>query len=186
MNLLKLFKKRGHPEAARALYALAVAQARQPEFYTRLGLPDTAEGRLEAVMLHVWLIFHRLKGKPATKAAEVSQALYDVFFEDMDQSLREMGVGDLGVPHRIKAMAEAFMGRIAAYDAAIGAPETTALEEAFRRNFYRTAPAAPSDAHLQGLVAYVMTVVRSLEMQPLGDFLDGKVLFPFVADGESS
>jgi cytochrome b pre-mRNA-processing protein 3 len=37
----------------------------------------------------------------------------------MDASLRELGVGDLAVPKRMRAMGEAFYGRAAVYDAAL-------------------------------------------------------------------
>ncbi|MEI4583951.1 ubiquinol-cytochrome C chaperone family protein, partial [Klebsiella pneumoniae] len=40
---------------------------------------------------------------------------------DMDDNLREMGVGDLTVPKRMQAFGEAFYGRSAAYDMAFEA-----------------------------------------------------------------
>jgi cytochrome b pre-mRNA-processing protein 3 len=39
----------------------------------------------------------------------------------MDDNLREMGVGDLTVPKRMQKFGEAFYGRAAAYDLALGA-----------------------------------------------------------------
>ena len=41
----------------------------------------------------------------------LSQALFDRFCNDMDDNLREMGVGDLTVPKRMQAFGEAFYGR---------------------------------------------------------------------------
>ena len=37
-------------------------------------------------------------------------------FSDMEKNLREMGVGDLSVGKKVKALATAFYGRIRAYD----------------------------------------------------------------------
>ena len=183
---MKLFSKKDMGTPARALYALAVGQARRPEFYEHLGLLDTTEGRLEAVMLHVWLLLHRLKGKSDTETARLSQTLFDVLFEDMDQSLREMGVGDMGVSRRIKAMAESFMGRIAAYDAGLTTPENDSLEGALRRNFYRTLPGGPSPEQIGSTLAYVRTAAAALKNQPSSDFLLGKAVFPAPMGGGPS
>jgi cytochrome b pre-mRNA-processing protein 3 len=61
-------------------------------------------------------------------------------FSDMDVSLREMGVGDLSVGRRMRAMWEAFNGRALAYDAALAAGDAAALEAALMRNVWRGTP----------------------------------------------
>ena len=55
------------------------------------------------------------------RGADLSQALFDRFCDDMDANLREMGVGDVTVPKRMRAFGEAFYGRVAAYDLALEA-----------------------------------------------------------------
>mgnify|MGYP001258874975 FL=1 len=85
-----LFKKDPALEAGRALYAASVEQARTPALYASLGAPDTVEGRFEMVALHVWLVMRRLKGDE--RAKKVSQCLFDAMFQNMDDSLRELGV----------------------------------------------------------------------------------------------
>jgi cytochrome b pre-mRNA-processing protein 3 len=102
-----------------AIYGMIVAQAREPLFYARLGVPDTVNGRFDMVLLHLWLVLRRLR--PAPAAAAQCQALFDQFCGDMDGNLREMGVGDLTVPKRMHKFGEAFYGRNAAYDAALDA-----------------------------------------------------------------
>src|SRR5687767_10591046 len=106
----------GRAQTAAALYAAAVAQARQPAFYVALGVPDTLEGRFELIVLHVHLLCRRL-GALGESGAALAQALFDCMFRDMDRNLRELGVGDPSLPRRIKAMLEAYYGRIKAYDA---------------------------------------------------------------------
>lgn len=113
-----LFRSRKDETRIYALYTAIVAQARQPEFYADLGVPDTLEGRYEMLMLHAVLYMHRLKDEPA-EVKDVSQKVFDLMFNDMDRSLRELGVGDLSVPKKIKKMAQAFYGRANAYDSAI-------------------------------------------------------------------
>ncbi|MDP6954163.1 MAG: ubiquinol-cytochrome C chaperone family protein, partial [Alphaproteobacteria bacterium] len=78
---------------ADALYGALVAQARRPEFYADLGVPDTVDGRFDMIMLHLSLLLRRLRGDDEALA----QAVLDTTFDDMDRNLREMGAGDLGV-----------------------------------------------------------------------------------------
>ena len=100
-----------------AIYGMIVTQAREPIFYRDLGVPDTVNGRFDLLLLHLWLLLRRLR--TVEGATELSQALFDRFCEDMDDNLREMGVGDQTVPKRMRAFGEAFYGRVQAYDQAI-------------------------------------------------------------------
>ena len=76
-----------------AIYSAIVAQARQPVFYAGFGVPDTLEGRFEMLLVHAYLFVRRLKGDPA--AEETARQVIETMFDDMDRSLREIGVGDL-------------------------------------------------------------------------------------------
>ena len=105
MGLLGLFTRKPHERAGFALYGAAVAQARQPLFFAELGVPDTLDGRFELVALHTFLVLRRLKARG--EAGNSGQSLVDLFVEDMDASVRELGASDLGVGRRVKAMAQA-------------------------------------------------------------------------------
>jgi cytochrome b pre-mRNA-processing protein 3 len=102
-----------------AIYGMIVTRAREPLFYRDLGVPDTVNGRFDLLVLHLWMVLHRVRAIEG--GAGLSQALFDRFCEDMDGNLREMGVGDLTVPKRMQAFGEAFYGRSAAYDLALAA-----------------------------------------------------------------
>ena len=91
------------------IYGMIVTQAREPSFYRDMAVPDTVNGRFDLLVLHLWLVLRRLRTTEA--AASLSQALFDRFCNDMDDNLREMGVGDLTVPKRMQAFGEAFYGR---------------------------------------------------------------------------
>ena len=156
---------------ARRLYEAVVVQARQPVFFADLEVPDTVDGRFEMVALHAHLLLRRLKdGGPAT--ADLAQALFDVMFADMDASLREMGAGDLGVGRRVKRMASAFYGRMAAYDSGL-ASRGDALGQALRRNLYGTV--TPSEASLSAVADYMRGVAARLARQPLERLAAGTV-----------
>jgi len=62
-------------------------------------VPDTIEGRMEMVMLHVGLMMSRLT---ADADRELPRDLSEVFFADMDASLREIGISDVAVPKKMK------------------------------------------------------------------------------------
>ncbi len=95
-------------------------------------------------------------------------------FEDMDQNLREMGVGDLGVGRRVKAMAQAFYGRTAAYETA-SASDDAALVEALRRNLYRGT--APGHADVAAMVAYMRREAAALDALDVERLMEGNLRF---------
>ena len=98
------------PGTIEAIYGMIVTQAREPLFYRDLAVPDTVNGRFDLVLLHLWLVLRRLKS--AGSGTALSQALFDHFCSDMDDNLREMGIGDQAVPKRMRAFGEAFAGAI--------------------------------------------------------------------------
>lgn len=151
--------KRQRRERAFVLYARAVAQAREPAFYAVMGVPDTVDGRFEMIALHVYLILRRLRAE-GEAAAALSQDLFDAMFADMDRSLREMGVGDLSVGKRVKAMARGFYGRIKAYDDGLASADSGDLCEALRRNLYGTGEAGPGQC--EALAAYLRREAEAL------------------------
>ncbi len=177
----RLFRQPRHHEQAYTIYNAIVAQARQPDFYTTLEVPDSVDGRFEMIALHAFLVLQRVKGAPPP-AAELGQALFDTMFADMDRSLREMGAGDLGVGVRVKAMAHAFYGRIAAYESALAAPDDDALAAALRRNVYgtRRGDESPSASAVEALARYVRLGADRLAQQPAGTLLTGIPDFPAV------
>lgn len=168
-----LFRRARHTRAAAALYSALVRQARSPEFYATCGVADTVDGRFDAVALHAFLVLHRLK-RDRARTAQLAQALFDTMFDDMDRNLRELGVGDLGVGRRVKAMAEAFYGRVAAYEQAMAAGED-GLAAALRRNLYRNAEPEPSA--VAAVAAYVRREVAALAAEDTDRLLAGNIAF---------
>ncbi|MCG8441749.1 MAG: ubiquinol-cytochrome C reductase [Caulobacterales bacterium] len=157
--------------AAEAVYHATLAQARAPAFYGPGRAPDTVAGRFEVLVLHVGLVLARLRGE-GEEAQELSQAVFDVFFSDMDGALRELGVGDTSVGKRIRKMGEAFYGRARAYDAALESGEEGALAAALERNLYAHAPAEP--AAVAAMAAYARASAACLAEQPAGELLAGR------------
>jgi cytochrome b pre-mRNA-processing protein 3 len=133
-RFLTLGRKARYERAGFQLYGASVAAARNPYLFTALGVPDTLDGRFDIIALHVFLLIQRLKREPEPGPI-LAQAVFDAMFLDMDINLREMGVGDLSVGKRNRAMWEAFHGRSVAYAAAWD--DKVALAAALARNFWR-------------------------------------------------
>ncbi len=143
-----------------AIYGMIVAQAREPAFYASLDVPDTVNGRFDMVLLHLWMVLRQLRTGEDSEA--VAQALFDRFCADMDDNLREMGVGDLTVPKRMQEFGEAFYGRAAAYDAALAAGDSE-LTAAIGRNIL----GGQHDASASKIAAYVKEALEALaSLQP--------------------
>lgn len=181
-----------HDPRAVALYAAVVDQARKPVFYEGLKVADSVDGRFDMIVLHLFLILNRFPREE--RQSPVLRALLEEHFADMDNSLREIGVGDLSVPKKIHRMIDALYGRFESYEKALAA--ATPVEElaaALARNVYRgggpldengTEPgpelsAEPvPEAALQGLTRYVLDARAALASQDAASILAGKVIFP--------
>jgi cytochrome b pre-mRNA-processing protein 3 len=172
--ILHLFRRTPRNHSIASLYGTIVAQSRVPAFYQIYQVPDTVNGRLEMIMLHAVMVVERLAGE-AGPGRQLGQGLFDAFCQDMDASLREMGVGDLAVPRRMRGIGEAFYGRQAAYKAALTDPDDQALAAALARNVFAgaTVPAAA-----ERLAAYVRQAVEDLAAQGADAFQRADVTFP--------
>ncbi|HET8728687.1 MAG TPA: ubiquinol-cytochrome C chaperone family protein [Alphaproteobacteria bacterium] len=164
----KLFRKSPDADAVHGLYLAIVAQSRQPRFYAEWGVPDTVTGRFDMITLHLALLFRRLRGESGTGG--FSQALFDLFFRDMDRSLREMGAGDLGVPRKIRSMSNLFYGLMTSLNEALDRGDLPGVEAVLHRNVYDGE--SPNAAALAG---YLAGEARRLAMVPTADIVAGRL-----------
>jgi cytochrome b pre-mRNA-processing protein 3 len=169
--IFSLFRKDPRRVAIAALYARIATASRAPGLYAALGIPDTLEGRFEALSLHMVLALRALRNLPAP-ADDVAKDLTDAFFQDMDASLREMGVGDTVVPKRMKKVAESFFGRAHSYDPALNDGDEAALAEALGRN------ALSGEAPAISLARYAFAADRALKATDLDTILESGPAFP--------
>ena len=165
-----------------------MTEARRIDFYAGFGVPDTPTARFDMVVLHLALVVRRLRADPAfTLVLPVAdrrrpqtlegrvQELVEYFFGEMDQALREMGVGDVAVPKRMKKLAAAWNGRVRAYDAALAAGDTDALAEAIARNVLTE---AKDRSGAIALATHVVDVDAALAAHPLDRLLAGHIDWP--------
>ncbi len=187
----------GSKRVAERLYKAVVDQARNPVFYLEFGVPDTETGRFEMICLHIFPVLRRLKDL-GSDGVDLSQSTHDVMFADIDRTLREMGIGDMGVGKRVKKLATSLYGRIGAYEAGLSAKSSGSdtdsdtgdalLIDALRRNLYGTlfeqdgvTPTdgkAPSVEQIAAIADYLRQTTRHLDAMDAGVLMEGELLFP--------
>jgi cytochrome b pre-mRNA-processing protein 3 len=151
------------------LHGDIMAAARHPALYLELGVPDSFEGRFEAFALLAILTIRRLAAM-APPGPDMAQDLTDAIFRHFDVMLREIGVGDLSVPKRVRALARAFMGRSHAYHGAL--QDDAAMASALSRNV------GSGEGDPGALLDYVRACTNMLEATSLGTFSTGPLRFP--------
>lgn len=168
--MLNLFRKSPDADAVYAVYRAIVAQSRQPLFYAEWGVPDTVTGRFDMISLHMALLFRRMRGENR-RDSEFSQAVFDLFFKDMDRSLREMGAGDLAVPKKIRNMGNIFFGLLTSVNEAMDRGDRPGVEAVLARNLFDGSEAA----NVGALAAYLEAQFDRIAAQPAEAIAAGRL-----------
>lgn len=173
-------RRRENAEIVLVLFEAIAEQARDQAFYTSLGVADTVMGRFEMLALHVHLFQHRAKsGSEALQT--MAQDVVDALFRELDDSLRQIGIGDVAMPKRMKKLAQMVYGRWEAYGAALDADDAGALAEAYARNVYVEGGVA---ARAPVLAAYARRARDVLARQDDEALLRGRIAFPTPLSAE--
>lgn len=171
--MLGFLRGKRHERTGYELYGSAVAAARAPYLYEHIGVPDTLDGRFDMVGVYVFLVIRALNRLPPP-GSDISQAVFDAMFSDMDINLREMGVGDMSIAKKVKKMWDAFHGRAAAYEQALTSADPAQLSAALARNVWRGAEPGPQSG---ALAVIVRAQDLHLSRQPLESLSAGRVDF---------
>jgi cytochrome b pre-mRNA-processing protein 3 len=168
--LARLFGDRRERQAMAPLYRAVVEAARDPAWYREGQVPDTLEGRFDMVAAVLALLLLRLE-REGEAARRESVLLTELFIDDMDGTLRQIGIGDFVVGKHVGRLMAALGGRLGAFrDAFAGAAE---LEPAVRRNIFRDAPA---DEEGVTFVSGGLQALRErIEASPLEALLEGEI-----------
>ena len=158
--LQNLFRTRPRERLGEPLYELAVRQARDPGFYTTLGVADRIDARFELYTLHVLLLVMRLRDE-GERGADAAQALFDTYVSALDHALRELGVGDISVGKKMRKLGEAMYGRMTAYEPALRDADAAILAAGLARNVFENDDATSGEA----LAAYALNSRKRLAAQ---------------------
>ena len=118
-------------------FEIVVSAARTPKLYRDFSIPDTPIGRFESLAAHLVLLLTRFETM-GDKADALAVEITEQFFQDVDHSIRELGIGDAGVPKRMKKLASMFYGRMEAYQKPLKEGDEDALANALARNLFPT------------------------------------------------
>jgi len=130
-GLLK--KKNSYEQDAFDVYERLMAASRNPVFYNDMGVPDTFDGRFDCLVAHTFMVVEALNSVDLARAEQFNQALFDRIFVQMKITLREIGVGDVGIP----------------------------LGDVLVRNLFGTVD-APDQKHVQAFAKYMKSNVDAL------------------------
>jgi cytochrome b pre-mRNA-processing protein 3 len=156
-------------ESVRTLYQAVIAEARKPHWYTQGGVADSIDGRFDMINAVLAIVLIRMEslGEPAQGPSSI---LAELFVEDMDGQLREIGFGDVVVGKHIGKMMGALGGRLGAYRMGLA---TGTLREALVRNLYRGADPGPDALdHAEG---GLLTLKAQIDGQTLDHLLAGQL-----------
>ena len=170
------FRNKSDQKVVDALYEAIVAAARQPVFFSSMGVADTPLGRFEVLSAHMALIL-RASRTADQQVKDIVQVLNEEFFKDVDHSLRELGIGDAGVPKRMKKLISNFYGRLETYVSAIDADDKVALASALARNIAPNATLKDAGAFADSM----LSAAKNVEKQMPKPFLEGKLSFTSTA-----
>lgn len=174
--LSRLFGEKKQRARLDPLYGAIVAAGRAPAWYVEGKVPDTVEGRFDMIVLHLALLVRRTR-REDEDTRKLAQQVFDRFCTDLDHNLREMGVGEMAVPRRMRKFGEAFYGRAAAYDAALDSQDVAALDAALARNL------RPSGGHVPELAGYVVAAEGHLASLSGARIRSGELSFPDPVSG---
>lgn len=166
-------KENANEKIVNSTYSAVVEAGRTPVFYSHWGVPDTPIGRYEAIGLHMILFLHRTRSTNKV-LEELAQDVLDEFFLELDHSIRELGVGDAGVPKRMKKLGKMFYGRMGPYWTALDAGDASELAAALRRNIV---PDTPEAMNGEALAAYMLESVIHLKSVTDEQLLAGQLNF---------
>jgi len=175
LTRLRLWRDRH--QKARSLYGSIVTQARSRAFYAHWGVPDTAEGRFEMLVLHVVVVLHRL-GQEGQAGQRLARALTEAFAVDLDDNLREMTVGDLAVPRHVKRAVGALHERHVSYGAALASVDDGPLTAALQARL--DAVGAGGGLEARRICAYIRQASHRLDLLAGAEVLAGRLAWPQI------
>ena len=167
--LTRIFCGRREREAYRPLYDRVVNAGRDPAWYLEGAVPDTIDGRFDMISALLALVLLRLEHEQErTRAASVM--LTELFIDDMEGTVRQLGIGDLLVGKHVGNMVGALGGRLSAFRAVERGGD---FREAVSHNIFHDAP--PSDQELSFVSDRMAGFSRRLEAMPLNRLLKGEL-----------
>ena len=91
------------------LYNKILLFSRNKLFYTKLGLIDTFQNRINLIFLHISFLFIKIKQKDKSQLyKKFFQKMFDFTFNKIELNMREIGYGDMTINKNMKFLVRIF------------------------------------------------------------------------------
>ena len=161
------------------MYQIVVEKARSRLLFEVVNVPDSPQGRFESVVLHMFLLQRRFL--QIKDSGSLPQRLMDSMAEDFDNSVREMGVGDLSVGKNVKKLSRAAQMRFGIYNVQID--NNSGLREALG-SVFASGPMAGQEVDIDTLARYVGVFVRGLSECSDQALVEGEASLPIISGSD--
>ena len=156
------------PPPLALLWARIVEIAREPHWYEDHAVADTVDGRFDMVALVTSIVLLRLERDDFRQETAL---LTERFVDDMDGSLRDIGIGDLAIGKHMGRIVGALGGRLGAYRTAFKAEDPIPLlQDALVRNVYRS-----DDKGAASLAPAIVALKARIDAAPADQLLAGRL-----------
>ena len=164
MSLLNKIFGEPRPRAAlEPLYRAVVARGRDPFWYREARVSDTIDGRFDMIAALLALVLIRIEAE-GEAGREPSVLLTELFIDDMDGSLRQIGISDQLVGKHVGRMMSALGGRVGAF-------RERRFDDAVRRNIFHDSP--PSEEAVGLVESRLALFAEALASAPAAALLAG-------------
>ncbi len=170
----KLFSFKRSQTVPHDLYGSVVAQSRLPVFYEQLQIADTVPGRYDMLSLHLFLLSNVLSKVEDARAKPLNQEIFDAFTDNVDDALRQLGIGDTSVPKRKKRLVAQFYGHIESLSPTLENEEIETLSREVNKRFYDDA----NETCAAKLAQYLIEARNTLSATPFDKILRGNLSWP--------
>ncbi len=171
-----------HKSSAETIYAALMRQSRQPEFFGSERFPDTYDGRVDILTMHIAVFMDAVRTAEAREGintgrnneGSLSQAVFDVMVRDFDTALREEGYTDTGVKKRIKPIVGFFYKRLKTLTESLGDPAAllaTVQDGALKEE---------SPKFAQSVTTYLQSFQKELANKSFDDLANHRFSFPKI------
>ena len=169
----KLFSSATPTLVPQELYGSVMTQSRKAVFFTQFGFEDSVTGRFDVLALHMFIFSRRLVREDTKLAKDLNQEVFDIFSNNIDVALREIGFGDSGVVKRKKKLIHGFYALVSDLGVLLDENEKSLIEEAVQKRFFGTEE--NSEQLSENLSAYILKTVEHLDKQSGKKILQGKL-----------
>ena len=144
-------------------YEACSAQAESEPLREACRLPDDFTTRFNLLVLHLWICMVRMR-QEGDAGKNVSQMIYDMWVEDMEDKLAEQDFKWLEIAKFTKEFQHTFYGSAFAYDQALQGDDC-ALASALYRNVFNEETDAATVARAVGYVRKQLQLVEAVDSE---------------------